>query len=507
VRLVGPEQPQSLLFLRAVTFRKDGGVRPVPVIVHEAVTRLEKLEQWGTQDNPERGRLAYALKEYCEALSCIEAHYTCAPQTIAGCQEPLFRYLNSSRLFADFHAFGAELRSIPSLSPDVFCYLHNRIFGADAFGFFVNMKEKLIAQRPDPLLPVLIGLAEDTVPTVDPELLGHSLSFLAAMYALKRLDNVRFLKAAFERTDLKQGTLLRVIEVLGHCDYELNPSLEDRDILFNVGVEAVRRASSHVLEKYSNLRSEPHVEFGFRVQRILKLSQEQLSGSGLVELRKLVRGIPEYFCYGDKAKLKLNISRVREAVLSAMGNYPDFEALPLARVSRGLMREPWHGEFTALWGACSRRDTFIESAAGALILKETLRDPETVRALQSELYQRDTGEIPTPLRELRNFGLTVARLICYERSFGNDTVGSDLLEQILLLLKGSPRITQSVVPELLSIVGIAAIRTPFGAISLPWNISPDPRPLICALARDLLYDVKNTLGFVTRYRLGFRHYY
>ena len=185
-----------------------------------------------------------------------------------------------------------------------------------------------------------------------------------------------------------------------------------------------------------------------------------------------------------------------------------FPRVSLARSSLELMQQPWHGDFSSLWRVCLSPSYFLENAHGAVILRAVLQDRRTAIELQKELQRRDTGKTPTPSHELWNCGRTLARLIRYERSFGggSPTQGSAVLTESLLLLLGNRRIARSLVPELLNIVGIPAISTQFlGTACLPRSLQPDPRPIVCALARDILYDVKNKLGFVTRYRLGFSH--
>jgi hypothetical protein len=488
-----PGAPAWIALLRDVTIKDDGMPRHLPEVVNTAVSRLRQLQERGDNelDRPERSHLILALTDYRDILRAVELTPSQKPEEMATYQGALFSYLDSQRLFADFQRFCVKADLSTS-----FPKLRDEVFNRDGFGFFYEMRAAL---RDGPLLSTFVDLVVGNVRSMDRELMGESLKFMGMLYSLGRLNNLKFFVDAHNRHDISGTMLIPVARVLVYCDFIPNKS--DRLVLFGLGGETARLSPKNLVGLDHPLRSEPHVEFGYYVQRILDLSYGAPSSESHAELCKLVRLIPEYFVYLDGRILEETIGVIRRAVLTALPKYSNDGAPQLASVASELIQQPWKGEISLLWKACSNRSDASPTSAASLILRAALKNPHTAKELQDELRRRDSAASSTSPNELRDFGENVATLIRSQRFLADD---NPIFERALRLLRKSPQTTAALLPELLDIAGVPSISLgSFGVVSLPWSTRPDPRPLIRSLALDLLYDAHLQLGFFARRRLGF----
>lgn len=491
-----PAAPVWVSLLRDACTKENGDPRHLPENVNTAILRLKQLVERDDieRDEAECAQLKLALQDYADILRNVERRSLTLPNEEPRYQLALFRYLDSQRLFADFHSFSEDTKSSNS-----FPALRDEVLNRDGFGFFFEMRASLREGEDHPLLSNFVDLVMGTVSSVDRELVGEGLKFMALLYALGRLKDMRFFMQAHARNDLTGLMLIPAAENLGHCNFL--PSRNDGLILFGLGGETARLSPHNIVGLNHPMRSEPHVEFGYYAQRILDISHGAPSLDTHSELCKLVRIIPEYFVYLDGAALADTIRAIRRSVLAAIPQYQGTQGLQLANCASELIQLPWTSDISELWKACAPEGDARRGSAPALILRAALKNPLTARELQEELRKRDSLVDKGVQDQARNFGLTVASLIHSERFAADD---NPVFERALRLLKNSPEATMSIIPELLEIVGIPSLsRGQLGAITLPWSTRPDPRPLIQSLARDLLYDVHNKLGPLARWRLGF----
>lgn len=471
---------------KEMAIRADRTVRVVPDRVEAdilAIREAQNSRRSGECFAEEIG-ISDRLKTYRHDVEFLERKGQ--PEVLKGSKvkEALYSYLCSRQSWGDFRAFEREVSS-----PEALALVH-RVFARDASSFIQDIDARWREQRRVPEIAKFAELVERSLDAWDLPSIRAVWSTLfdgARRGAIDEKSVMRIVLRIGEHERMTDAVLRKLLEGLSECS--LSNTTENGQGLGILGKLLATYPSESGEASFTQLRSDPRVEFGYLASRIHQLSivpETHKSQSALVDLYKRAAEHAETSSLAPiyKSWREGSLDTIRGHALQSMYLRSERYSRDIIAAAMPLLREPWLESSSVIFreligfGQSAPRDVVLYA------FRQLLTSSGVLYALHEQCWIR--GQASYFKDDRRKFTALLRETISAELALGANR-DSVVLQRSIGLLEHLSAEARVAVPDVLALLGIRAKSLgPLGFVATPWRIPKDPDPGVRAAARDFV---------------------